>query len=246
MNDIEITPHLYIPEDKPFLEWFDGVFNAVYVALHPFVRVAGENTAPAYLDSAKADGESNTVYMERRHAEVSRIDRLAKSSGERVPWSKVQSECGFSPADVVNAVWADITDDPETEDISRLLQTYCSTNRLFYPCENSFPAILEDRLCDLWEHLNPEEIVISDEFITSTRVVSPATLRTAAPWEQAGLVKFTIKKFYPTDHSFLIATPFDTIYTAICGNRDALESAGVEDLFEGFWCSSQTTYAWWR
>jgi thymidylate kinase len=105
---------------------------------------------------------------------------------------------------------------------------------------------LEDRFCDLWERLNSDQIVISDEFITSTRVVSPSALRTDEPWAQADLVKFTIKKFYPLDHSFLVATPFDSLYTAICGNRDALESAGVEDLFEGFWCNSHTTYTWWR
>ncbi|MBS1997341.1 MAG: hypothetical protein JSS86_13565 [Cyanobacteria bacterium SZAS LIN-2] len=246
MSEIEITRHLYIPEGEPFLEWFDGVFNAVYVALHPFVRVAGENTAPAYLDSTKAEDESNTTYMERRHAEVSRIDRLAKSSGERVPWSKVQADCGLSLPNIVHAVFAEISNDPETQDLGRLLKNYCSTNRLFYPCENSFPAILEDRFCDLWECLNPEEIVISDEFITDTRVVPLAALRTAAPWDQIGLVKFPIKKFYPLDHSFLVATPFDTVYTAICGKRDQLESARVEDLFEGFWCNEQTTGLWWR
>jgi hypothetical protein len=95
VNDIELAPHLYIPDDKPFLEGFQGIFNAVYIALHPFFRVSGNNTAPVHLDSGKAEGASNVTYAERRHAEVLRIDGLAKSSGERVPWSQVQSDCSF-------------------------------------------------------------------------------------------------------------------------------------------------------
>lgn len=56
------SPHY----DAPFLRWYEGIFESVYIALHPFVKIAGVNPASAsqpilYVDRASLPNEPLTM-----------------------------------------------------------------------------------------------------------------------------------------------------------------------------------------
>jgi hypothetical protein len=91
---LEANDYLRLPDDGiPYLEWFNKTFDAIFIALHPFVRVDGAETAPSYENVAtSADSQD----IASRQAQVDRIDRLSKSSGEPIQWARVQADCGFS------------------------------------------------------------------------------------------------------------------------------------------------------
>lgn len=254
------SPHY----DAPFLRWYEGIFESVYIALHPFVKIAGVNPASAsqpilYVDRASLPNEPLTMeivnMLSKQNADnfsfdVPLLQEMEKKVGVSVSWAEIITACEFVSNSQLNktllaVIKAIRTEICSAEEVDQL-QSYCAANRIFLPTESSFPPILEQKVCDFLKLIGHERILIADEFNSTVIARNRAALETEKSWGSSECINFRIDKIYPEDHSFLLITPFDGFYMAICGSRHTLESARIEKLFEGFWCNDFTRPDWWR
>jgi len=250
------------PEAMPFSSWYQGCFDSVYLALHPFFKIDGVNSDEAprsvvYINrSEMADGnlldtvkQISEQYNERFSIELSQLRRLEKKLGTPVSWEDIRIGCGFNSLGQIYTALLTTTMalKKEYQNVAdaKHLQEFCSASNIFLPEESSFPTIMESRICSLLEDLACELVSISDEFNRTVVSIELLKLKTEVPWALSDQIDFRFNKLFPTDHSFLLIVPWDNFYTLICGNRRELEAANVSALFDGFWCDENTRSDWW-
>lgn len=250
--------------DTPFLTWYEGIFESVYIALHPFCKIPEVDPASVprpvlVVDRTKLPDEPLTMevvnnvseqYREQFSMDLPALQKLEKQVGIPVSWEDVRTACGFdSIAQVDTALLTTIMAIKQqygSADDAEHLQSYCAANRIFLPTEDTIPPVLETKICSFLERLGSENVLIADEFNEKVVSSSHADLDILAPWVLSDSIGFRLSKIYPEDHSFLMVVPWDNFYTAICGNHHALETARIGELFEGFWCDASTRPDWWR
>lgn len=259
----EVDRRIHAPfYDEPFLKWYEGIFDSVFIALHPFFVIDGVDPSNAerrvqYVERAGIPGELtlekvNEAAEEKRKTfdvDFKSIQTLQKQKGVKKTWNEVKTACGFSSLSLLNRALKTLilALRPEfaSPDAAEHLSSLCTANLIFLPDENVFPPILENSISDLLNLLSATKVVCADEFEHYKTLVLTNDLRTESPWIQSGLLTFDPMRIYPEDHSFLITASFDNFYTAICGKRSALESIRLSELFEGFFCDAETRPEWW-
>lgn len=250
--------------DAPFLAWYEGVFESVYIALHPFCKIAEIDPAsaprsvqvfnrlslpdePLTMVVMKALSEQNEQHLS---VTLPQLQRMEKQVGLRVSWAEVRTACGFDSIAQVNTALLTIIMAIKKKfgsaDDAEHLQAYCAANKIFLPTEDTVPPVSEQHICSFLERIGYENVLIADEFNDMVVERNLADLNTDTPWVLSNSIGFRLNKIYPEDHSFLMVAPRDSFYTAICGSRSALETARIEELFEGFWCDATTRPEWWR
>lgn len=259
----EVDRRIYEPfYDEPFLKWYDGIFDAVYIALHPFYFIEGVDPSKSErrnLNFLRADiegalsieklnkiSEANSNYYEIGSES---IQFLQKQKGVKIAWNEVRSACGFNSLSQVNRALKTLIRSlrPEfsSEGDALHLASFCSSKKMFLPDEDVIPPVLENSIWRLLGLLKSPEVTIVDEFADYKAIVSINDLNTELPWIKSGLLTFHPSRIYTEDHSFLISASWDNFYTAICGNRLLLESVRLSELFDGFWCDLNTRPEWW-
>lgn len=249
--------------DEQFLTWYEGVFESVYIALHPFCKIAGIDPAsapravlvvdrstlpdkPLTMDVVKALSAQNKEHLS---LDLPALQRMEKEVGVPVSWAEVRTACGFDSIAQVNTALLitimAIKKELGSADDAEHLQAYCAANKIFLPTEDTVPPILEAQICSFLKRIGYENVVIADEFNDTVVARKVADLDTETPWVLSDSIGFRLNKIYPEDHSFLMVAPWDSLYMAICGSRRALDTAGIEELFDGFWCDATTRPDWW-
>jgi len=259
----EPDPRITEPYDKPFLTWYDGIFESVFIALHPFVRIEGiePESAPrpvlvidrAELPERLTLDSINKVSEQYKHQfsiDLPALQRMEKSRGVRVSWEEIRKACGFDTIAQVNRALLTtilaLSEKYQNADDAEHLQAFCNANQIFLPTEDIVPPILEKSVCIFLKRIGCEELIVSDDF--NHHIVSRlrTELDTENPWVLSDALGFRFNKIYPSDQSFLVLVPWDNFYTTICGRRSTLVAAKVEELFDGFWCDANTSSDWWR
>jgi hypothetical protein len=249
--------------NAPFLAWYEGIFESVYIAIHPFFKIEGitpdkaprpnifisrEDVTEETLKLAVVDKISNE-YSDQFPVDLKTLQKMEKNIGALISWEEIRLSCGFNSIAQVNAalltIIMAIRNDGRQVDADHL-QAYCSANRIFLPTEDTFPPIVQDTICLLLKKLGHDNVFIGDEFNDTVIEKSISDLEIETPWFCSEPVGFSPNKIYPGDNSFPMIVPFDAFYTIICGDRDVLESAGIEKLLEGFWCTGETLPTWWQ
>jgi hypothetical protein len=82
------------------------------------------------------------------------------------------------------------------------------------------------------------EVLIGDEYGDQAYRVSVEELSAPESWS-----KMHPRRIAAPDQSLLLLTPWDSFFTIIVGTSDQLPAA-LPELFEGFWCSENTTTDW--
>jgi hypothetical protein len=250
--------------DAPFLTWYDGIFEAVFIALHPFVKIDGIDPAAAprpvlVVDRSTVPDERLTMdavnkvseeYTERFSIDLPELQRMEKKLGTPVSWEDVKVACGFDSIGQIDTALLTIIMAIKQEfgnvDDAQHLQAYCTANQIFLPTEDTIPPVLEPKVCSFLERLGCESVLIADEFNDNVVSRKRVELDIETSWAHSDPIGFRFNKLYAADHSFLVIVPWDNFYTVICGSRKALEAARVEELFDGFWCDASTRPDWWR
>jgi hypothetical protein len=248
----------------PFLEWYDGIFDSVYIALHPFVTIEGMDPADAaraavVINRNNIPAETlsteliHQLFEQRKQSQLFDLETVQvreKEIGCRVSWEQIRKSCGFSSILDVNrallSIIMSISEKFRNAEDTAHLEAFCDSNQIFFPTEDTFPPILEPAIASFLQRMKAGSVCIADEFNENTSKIDPVAMLDAKPWVRSGLCDFRANKIYPEDHSFLLIVPWDNFYTAICGNESRLKAANIEQLFEGFWCDQATTDHWWR
>jgi len=251
-------------EQMPLLEWYQDVFDAAYIMLHPFCTIGGIDPAIAprpvlVLDRVDLPPEPLTQqmitdvsnkYHEAFQIYLQELQTQEKKIGEALSWKRIRDACDFNSKSQLNrallTVIMAVRGPSAHPGDAEYLQTHCAVNKIFMPTEDTFPPLLEDKIVATLERLGCTDVYFADEHDQNRQKVSVAALKTELPWKYSELCNFKISKIYPDDYSFLFIVPFDSFNTIVCGKREALKSLELEQLFEGFWCDRRTELDWWR
>lgn len=251
------------PDDTPMLPWFDGAFSHAFVALHPFVAIEGlhpsvceygtlvlpRSSAPPDIDLLEwTDGEAE----ERRDGkEVTEnaVDDIAVRFGNAVSWREICNLAGISDHcaldQALRTIILGLRRDLEDHASAERLKKCCDRYAFFRPTEGRFQPIMQARLTELFERVGLSEVSVGDEFGDEERLVSLATLRRDQAWDRRpDLSSWGIRRIFAPDQSMLVWVHWDSFYTVVFATAERLAGSRLDELFEGFWCSNETTTYW--
>lgn len=221
----------YPSYDTSILEHFKGVYDSVYVALHPFISINKLGTESLSIDN-------KTFRM------------LEKSSAKQLTWSEIGNACDISNIEDMNCALLTLSQalnekfKDKSEKLDRL-KTFCAEQELFLPTQGSFPASFENKILDLLQHFGFTEACFSDEHDFKCELVSLSEISRIKPWASEGsAIKLWPQKVFTTDYQVLIIVDWDSVFSLVCTNLDASKKVLIEDIFEGFWCDEKTEHAW--
>ncbi|WOK38009.1 DUF2711 family protein [Sphingomonas sp. C3-2] len=262
MNDADRTK-FGPPDDTPMLPWFGGAFSHGFVALHPFVAIEGlhpgvceygtlilpRSSAPPDVDLLEwVDGEAE----ERRDGKevtASSVDEIAVRFGNQVSWREICHLAGLSDHcaldQALRTIILGLRKDLEDQTSAERLKKFCDQNALFRPTEGRFQPIMQANLIDLFERVGVSEVFVGDEFGDDERLVTLATLGGELAWDRrTDLSSWGIRRIYAPDQSILVWVHWDSFYTAVFATAERLDGSRLDELFEGFWCSNETSTYW--
>ncbi len=257
-------PLVWLPDDQPLLEFYRGTFDVAYIALHPFARVPGLDPlrcrhGSIVVERSEIPDDANlTAYLDQADAERARerlvdeveTDRRLKADGRIIAWREVMAACDLDDArhvhralrTTIGGLRADLADEGSAD---RLI-AFCNGGQIFRPTDSEFQPVMERDLVDLFARAGCDRVVLGDEFGDHDIPKPLDFLRGDAPW--AGRPDWPpiwgVRRIYAEDRSMLAIVPWDQFFTVIAMTADRAARAGTERLFEGFWCSVDTTAAW--
>jgi hypothetical protein len=245
-------------ESEPLLSWYEGAYDAAFIALHPFRNVLGvAPLAKALLERVgwmPIPGNPYEVMIELYRygrsnvAAWPEIVRLEIQYASPVSWESVRAGAGFSDLAALNhALLSGIGAlRPEYADQAgwKQLDSYCERQGLFEPSEGSFQHLMQHGIADLFAKAGLQQIEACKEFGEEIRTLQVASLREMQGWREPEIVERG--SLYAPDRSLLVTVHWDSHFTLVCGTRFCLAAADPAAFFEGFWCTSATSHHWWK
>lgn len=200
-------------------DWWAGIYDHVFVALHPLHPVAVDAGGEDDLDAIKA--------------------------ARRVSWEELRRAVGAPPfAQFALALWCATLvaarPDADARLVDRIERTLAA-NRLVAPWEDTVPPILERPLGEAFARLGAAEVIAWDEGrAVSTRL---GASELAAPPAIARRLRF-FGPFALAAPGMLATTGAEDIATLIAMTDAARSAVRPEDHFEGFYASPGTYCDW--
>jgi hypothetical protein len=212
--------------DTPLLEAYGGIFESVFVVLHPFVRVP----------------DSLSWRATRQYPDDERIIAL----GTRCPWAEVAAHIGMSSFARINQALltstGSLTDYLADWPGRDALQTFAQTQPIWIPTEGRFEPLLQADFLQAFAAAGVEELVYVPEFPHSDPVerLPIAGLRSRS-------IQFpTCGTLLAPDASFLFTVDWDSFFTLFYGTRAFVARVARSLNLEGFFATSNTEHAWFN
>ena len=217
---------VYPPYDIPLVEAYGGLFESVFVVLHPFLRVP----------------ESLSWNVTRQYPDDTQIVAL----GTRYPWTEVATQTGLNSYARVNQALLtstgslpDYVADPQGR---KALQAFLQSNAVWMPTEGRFEPLLQPDLLEVFARANAGELLFVPEFPNTDPVVRlpvAGLMNGSIPFPSCGTL-------LAEDASFLFTVDWDSFFTLFYGPRDFVASAARALKLEGFIASPNTEHAWFN
>jgi hypothetical protein len=216
----------YPPYSIPLVEAYGGLFESVFVVLHPFVRV------PAPLAWSAT------------HQYPSDAEILAH--GTKFPWAEIAARANLSSCARINqALLTSIGSlpghlaDPAARDA---LQAFLQSQTIWMPVEGRFEPLLHSDILHVFAEAGAGELIFVPEFPRSDPVarIPIAALR-------SGSVPFPARgTLLAPDHSFLFTVDWDSFFTLFYGPRAFISRVCAALNLEGFFATPNTEHAWFN
>lgn len=246
----------YPPYETPFLQTWNGVFEAVFVAFHPFARVKGRDpfvegrtVVPKTgepLRSAPMGGAVGEVVREIE-ADATLLyagsaltpEEVGDSANlEILTWAKIaeQTRLQGGPAQLNHALLSLIGALKHPDTAARdTLVALARREGLFLPSEGAMQPLLLPALRRWFEGLGHAEVVVQPEF-DDGRIVPVEKLE-----EWADRVSL-----YDPGKTVLVVVDWDSFFTLVAGPRRALEDWVRAENLDGFFADKKTGHDWWN
>ena len=216
----------YPPYSIPLVEAYGGLFESVFVVLHPFVRVP-HSLAWSATHQYPGDAQILTV-------------------GSKVPWAEVAAQTGLANCARVHQALltsigslSDHLADPDGRDA---LKTFLESQPVWMPVEGRFEPLLQADFLQAFAAAQADELIFVPEFPQSDPVV---TLPIAGL--RSGSVPFPSRgTLLAPDHSFLFTVDWDSFFTLFYGSRSFIARVAAALNLEGFFASPNTEHAWFN
>lgn len=213
--------------DEPMLTWWQGVYDHVFIALHPFV--ASGIVGPSVADHEKAGAQMRWSALARDIGNPDFPDfalaLVMASYGVRTE-QRQELDLPVPPEGLVAQLHAAIG--ARGED---------------YPWDDSISPALEVPLAEAFERMDAQSLVAWTEFREASSVVSRSTLAApGADWRQR--LPDPVHVLQDGQGRMLVTASFDDLWSLIALTDAARVAVQPETLFEGFWAGPDTRTDW--
>jgi hypothetical protein len=223
---VQAENFVYPAYDVPLVEAYCGVFESVFVVLHPFVRVP----------------ESLSWSVTRKYPDDAQIAQM----GTKYAWTQVAAQTSLtSHARVNQALLTSIgsLDDYLADSQARdSLLKFVQAHPIWIPTEGRFEPLLQRDILDVFAAAEIEELVFVPEFPHSDPIerLRIADIRSGSvPFPSSGTL-------LAPDASFLFTVDWDSFFTLFYGTRDFVSRTARALNLEGFFATPNTDHAWFN
>lgn len=217
---------VYPSYQSPLVEAFGGRFEAVYVMLHPFIRMPDAfswRVTNHYPD----DGE-------------------IRDYGEKCSWAEVAAKTGMGACARLNqALLTSIgAIDEHLADYGARdkLQAFLQGSSVWMPVEGRFEPLLYADLLHAFARAELDRVVYVPEFPQK----DPVQALSVAELEGRTIPLPTGGSLVAPDESFLFTVDWDSFFTLFYGPRTLVEKIVREREIEGFFAAPTTEHAWFN
>ncbi|WMW80917.1 DUF2711 family protein [Undibacterium cyanobacteriorum] len=212
------------PREGVVLDYYAGVFDAVYVCFNPFIKptqISTERFCPAMYPS---------------QAEL--VNLCAP-----VPWAEV-----MKLAELPSIAAVDLALRTQIHGIrsERMWETYAHQLEALYdsgavmpPMEGEHSPFHYESVMAIFKDLGHQWAWFGDEFCTERKLYWIDELSKAESTPIGGH-----SNIFSADHSLLWTVHWDSHFSFLCGTRTDLERARVAERVEGFYCAPSTEVHW--
>jgi hypothetical protein len=212
------------PLDGNILEYYAGVFEAVYVSLNPFIK-------PISIDSAEF---KPGTYPNR--ASIA-------TNCDAVSWSEVAQLAqlpSIAAVDIgLRTGIGGLKDEFANRSYAAALDALSGTQGILTPTEGCFSDLLHDKILQSIQELGYEWLWIGDEFCTERKLHWIDDLKN----QSDGLVKGRFNVFTP-DKQLLWTIHWDSHFSFLCSSQEKLAAIQNTSSLEGFFCTPSTEVYW--
>jgi hypothetical protein len=216
----------YPQYDAPLVEAYGGVFESVYVVLHPFVSVPSElawKTTKQYPS-----------------------DEQILSSGAKYTWADVAYKARLANCARLNqALLTSIGSiDKDLCDYAACgaLKNFLESESIWMPSEGRFEPLLQMDFLDAFEAAGLGELVFVPEF-PGTDPVRRLNVKGLRRREEAFPSRGTLAAL---DESFLLTVDWDSFFTLFYGPREFVADVVRRNELEGFFATPTTEHTWFN
>jgi len=219
-------PDLYAtcPAEGSVLDYYSGIFDAVYVCFSPFIR-------PTRIDPER--------FCPRRYPSQTELLALCES----VAWAEVMNLANltsFAAIDQalktqIQAVRPRLTNESNAK---KLMALY-DRGVVMPPMEGEHSPFLVAPVMALFKDLGHNWAWVGDEFCTERKLYWTEDLATTDP---SPIVEHA--NVFSADKSLLWTVHWDSHFSFLCGSRTQLERAKIAQRLDGFFCTAGTDVYW--
>lgn len=218
------------------LSWWRGIYDHVFIALHPFYgvrRLEGEGREDLFGWKDLPDDFDNTV----------------KRRGDAVRWADVHKAVApeVSQEKMYLAIWLGaVLGYAERADISlqKRIAAWLEEERLYLPDEFGMSPIMEPSIGKFLAHLGALKVTILDEFREHSALVDIQAFAPDQPdlriWQYRTVSG--VWAIHAPELGILMSWDYECIAPLIAMTDSARLKAQPEDFFEG-WYADETTYS---
>lgn len=210
--------------DGNILSYYEGVFESVYVLLHPFIRpvaISKENFKPdTYPDTLTIAKGCEAV----RWSEIMLLAALPSLAAVDIG---LRTQIGGLKLTLAN------------EEFANAIDALYDGSGIVPPDEGHFSDLLHNMVLQCFQSLGYQWAWVGNEFGTERKLYWIDDLKTKEVRATGGHCNV-----FSPDKSFLWTTHWDSHFSFICGSREALEPLVQRMNFEGFFCDKDTEVYW--
>ena len=208
------------------MEAYGGVYESVYVILHPFVIVPEELAWKATRQYPS--------------------DEQILSAGAKIEWANVASKTGLGTCAKLNQALltsiGSIGEDLRDYAASGALKSFLESEPVWMPGEGRFEPLLQMDFLDAFEAAGRGEMI----FVPESPGVDPV--------QRIGVQRLRGREeIFPSrgtlaalDESFLLAVDWDSFFTLLYGPREFVAEVVRRNIVEGFFATPTTEHSWFN
>ena len=240
--------------EQTYREWAGPRFSRVFVALHPFMQVAGlKANAAGYLDLRRvptthpahdmaSEGETGPDGVASNH------DSVLKSFAKPRTWAWVAQSAGLNDAAHVQRAIDSLLNRAKDEFLDKRaghrLGEVVRQHDLLLPTEDYLSPLLEPAIGQMYRKLGVRDVEIGNQMDDAAAIVSVDDFGNPAH----ALIEMDVpaRAAYSHDDAMQLLTisDFNAHHTLVCLSADAAAKVDPSKELEGFWASERTSADW--
>jgi hypothetical protein len=223
---VEYSRFLYPPYDAPLADAYDGLYESVFIILHPFVSLP-DNLA--WKATKKYPSDEQIV-----------------NHGEKCPWASVAAHTGLSACAKLNQALLTSTGSiaPELSDFpaANALQRFLQSESVWMPVQGRFEPLLQLDFLAAFAAAGQQELIFVPEFpnVDPIQMLNISRLRNR---NEAFPSRGTL---LAPDESFLLTVDWDSFFTLFYGPRAFVTEVACRQNLEGFFATPTTEHSWFN